>query len=63
MKLSRILSNRNDISRRQANFLIASGRVAVNDVTCRDAAAEVDRFSCVRMDGDIIQEAEACHYL
>lgn len=63
MKLSRILSNRNGVSRRNANFLIASGRVTVNGVTCRDPAAEVDRFSCVRMDGDIIQEAETSHYL
>ncbi|MCD1647784.1 pseudouridine synthase [Marinobacter adhaerens] len=63
MKLSRILSNQNGVSRRNANFLIASGRVAVNDVICRDPAAEVDRFSWVRMDGEIIQEAGACHYL
>lgn len=63
MKLSRILSNRNGVSRRYANFLIASGRVAVNGVTCRDPATEVDRFSSVRIDGDIIQEAETCHYL
>lgn len=63
MKLSRILSNRNGVSRRHANFLIASGRVAVNDVTCRDPAAEVDRFSSVRIDGEIIREAAPCHYL
>lgn len=63
MKLSRILSNRNGVSRRHANFLIASGRVAVNGVTCRDPAAEVDRFSSVRMDEEIIQEAASCHYL
>lgn len=63
MKLSRILSNRNGVSRRQANFLIASGRVAVNNVTCRDSAAEVDRFSSVQVDGKPLQAAEPCHYL
>ncbi len=63
MKLSRILSNLNGVSRRQANFLIASGRVAVNNVTCRDSAAEVDRFSSVQVDGKPLQVAEPCHYL
>lgn len=63
MKLSRILSNQNNTSRRQANFMIASGRVAVNGVTCRDPAAEVDRFASVRIDDKIIQEADPCHYL
>ncbi|WP_372996494.1 pseudouridine synthase [Marinobacter sp.] len=63
MKLSRILSNRNNISRRQANFMIASGRVVVNNATCRDPAADVDRFSNVVLDGEILQQAEPCHYL
>ena len=63
MKLSRILSNRNGVSRRQANFLIASGRVAVNGVTCRNPATEVDRFSSVHVDNKILQTAEPCHYL
>ncbi|KMQ75855.1 pseudouridine synthase [Marinobacter subterrani] len=63
MKLSRIISNRNDISRKQANWLIASGRVAVNDVTCREPAAEVNRFSSVTLNGQTLQAGEPCHYL
>ncbi|SNC66143.1 16S rRNA pseudouridine516 synthase [Marinobacter sp. es.048] len=63
MKLSRILSNRNGVSRRQANLLIASGHVAVNDAICREPAIEVDRFSSVRVDGAIIQTGEHRLYL
>jgi 16S rRNA pseudouridine516 synthase len=63
MKLSRILSNRNGVSRRQANFLIASGRVTVNNRACREPAAEVDRFSSVLVDGETLQAAAPCHYL
>ena len=63
MKLSRILSNQNGVSRRQARLLIASGRVTVNDVACGDPAAELDRFSSVKVDGEIVQKAEPGHYL
>ena len=63
MKLSRILSNRNDISRRQANLLIASGRVRVNGNACSEPAMEVDRFSSVKLDSGIIQEAVQRHHL
>lgn len=63
MKLSRILSNLNGVSRRQANFLIASGSVVVNGVVCREPAAEVDRFSSVRVDNEIIQAGEHQLYL
>ncbi|WP_341582453.1 16S rRNA pseudouridine(516) synthase [Marinobacter metalliresistant] len=63
MKLSRILSNRNGISRSQANFLIASGRVTVNGAPCREPASEVDRFAQVQVDGEIIQAGEPARYL
>lgn len=63
MKLSRILSNQNGISRKQANALIATGRVSVNDQICRTPAQEVDRFSTVSVDGEVIQSGESEHYL
>jgi 16S rRNA pseudouridine516 synthase len=63
MKLSRILSNQNGISRKQANAVIAVGRVRVNDRVCRTPAQEVDRFSTVRLDDEVIQAGEAEHYL
>lgn len=63
MKLSRILSNQNGVSRKQANALIAGGTVMVDGVVCREAAREVDRFSTVTSQGSIIQAGEPAHYL
>ncbi|MFN2361557.1 MAG: 16S rRNA pseudouridine(516) synthase [Marinobacter sp.] len=63
MKLSRILSNQNDVSRKQANALIAAAAVTVDGVTCREAAREVDRFSTVTCDSRVIQPSEQACYL
>jgi len=63
MKLSRILSNQNGVSRKQANALIAAGVVAIDDVVCREAAREVDRFSTVTNRGAVVQQGEPAHYL
>ncbi|KAA1176173.1 pseudouridine synthase [Marinobacter salinexigens] len=63
MKLSRILSNCNGISRKQANALIAAGRVTVDGATCRDAALDVIKFAKVQLDDRIIQSGETAHYL
>ncbi|WP_203300037.1 pseudouridine synthase [Marinobacter sediminum] len=63
MKLSRILSNQDGISRKRANALIAAGRVTVDGTPCRSSAREVDRFSSVALDGEIIQAADTPHYL
>ncbi|KPP99990.1 16S rRNA pseudouridine(516) synthase [Marinobacter sp. HL-58] len=63
MKLSRILSNQNGVSRKQANALIASAAVTVDGETCREAAREVDRFSTVTCGGRVIQPGEQACYL
>ncbi|MDK8463586.1 pseudouridine synthase [Marinobacter sp. SS13-12] len=63
MKLSRILSNQNGVSRKQANALIAAGAVTINGVACREAAREVDRFSTVTCRGKVIQPGEPACYL
>ncbi|MBW7470725.1 pseudouridine synthase [Marinobacter sp. F4218] len=63
MKLSRILSNRDGVSRKRANALIAAGRVTVNGTPCRVPARDVDRFSTVRVDEAIIQPGDTAHYL
>lgn len=63
MKLSRILSNQNGVSRKQANALIAAGAVTVNGVACREPAREVDRFATVASRGGVIQVGEQSHYL
>ncbi|WP_372927064.1 pseudouridine synthase, partial [Marinobacter sp.] len=61
--LSRILSNQNGISRKQANALIAAGAVTIDGATCLGAAREVDRFATVASHGRIIQQGEQAHYL
>ncbi|WP_323754234.1 pseudouridine synthase [Marinobacter sp.] len=63
MKLSRIVSNQNGVSRKRANALIATGRVAVNGQVCRDAQHEVSEFCTVGVDGKAIQQARPSRYL
>ena len=63
MKLSRILSNQNGVSRKQANALIAAGTVTVGGCICRETAWEVDRFSTVACNGRVIQHGDQAHYL
>ncbi len=62
MKLSRILSNRNGISRQQANALIAAGRVTVDGNRCHEAGRDVSRFSRVLVDNEPFQTGETAHY-
>ncbi len=61
MKLSRILSNQNGVSRKQANALIAAGRVTVNDTVCTEASMDTDRFATVAVDGSIVQHGTEAH--
>ncbi|AZT84774.1 rRNA pseudouridine synthase [Marinobacter sp. NP-4(2019)] len=63
MKLSRILSNQNGVSRKQANALIAAGRVTINGKVCTQASVDVDRFATVAVDDSIIQQGTEARYL
>ncbi len=63
MKLSRILSNQNGVSRQQANRTIASGQVRVDGQLCTEAAREVTRFQSVVVGGKVLQQAASAHYL
>lgn len=63
MKLSRIISNQNGVSRKQTNGLIAAGEVAIDGVPCRDPAREVTAFEQVTQSGGIIQQGITAHYL
>ncbi|MFC4261162.1 pseudouridine synthase [Marinobacter lacisalsi] len=63
MKLSRILSNQNGISRKQANLTIASGQVRVDGQICTEAARDISRFQSVMVGIKVIQQAEPAHYL
>lgn len=63
MKLSRILSNQNGVSRQRANALIAGRRTTINDRVCIDAARDVSRFDTVKVDGRMIQAGASAIYL
>lgn len=63
MKLSRILSNQNGVSRKQANALIAAAAVTVDGAVCREPAHEVGRFSTVACGDSVIQRGESPCYL
>jgi 16S rRNA pseudouridine516 synthase len=63
MKLSRIVSNQNGVSRRQANQLLAAGRIRVDDSVCLDGQQEITRFQQVCIDDTVIQQAAPAYYL
>ncbi|WP_372965393.1 pseudouridine synthase [Marinobacter sp.] len=63
MKLSRIISNQNGISRQRANALIATGHVKVNGRICREPRHEVSQFCTVAIDEETIRTACPAHYL
>ncbi|WP_339802432.1 pseudouridine synthase [uncultured Marinobacter sp.] len=63
MKLSRILSNQNNVSRQHANAVIAAGRVLVDNQICRDAGLEISRFQSVVVDQQVLQAGVKAHYL
>ena len=63
MKLSRIVSNQPDISRKKANWLIATGQVHVNDLICRMADTDVNEFSVVSVNGKMVQQGHCARYI
>jgi 16S rRNA pseudouridine516 synthase len=63
MRLSRIVSSQNGVSRRQANQLLAAGRIRVDDAVCLDGQQEVSRFQQVCIDDTVIQQAAPAYYL
>jgi 16S rRNA pseudouridine516 synthase len=63
MKLSRMVSNQNGVSRKRANALIATGRVSVNGRVCRNPQHDVSEFCAVIVDGDVIQQGRPSRYL
>ncbi|MGC8120249.1 pseudouridine synthase [Marinobacter sp. VGCF2001] len=63
MKLSRILSNQNGVSRRHARHLLAAGEVQVDGTTCHDGSREVSRFQQVCVGSTIVQQAAPAYYL
>lgn len=63
MKLSRIISNQNGVSRKQANALIARGDIAIDGLACRNPARDVSIFEQVTQADRIVQRGSVAHYL
>jgi 16S rRNA pseudouridine516 synthase len=62
MRLDRFLSNLPQLNRQSARELLASGRIHVDGLICRDGLCEVSQFSCIAMDGELLQTGKAARY-
>ncbi len=63
MRLDRLLSNQNGISRQTARELLRQGRVRVDDQICHDGLRAISPFMQVCLDEDCLQAAKPGHYL
>ena len=63
MKLSRIISNQPSISRKKANWMIATGQVWVNNQPCCVADTEVDGFTTVSINDTVVQPGACARYV
>ena len=63
VKLDRLLAKHGSMGRKAAHHCIASGRVVVNGVCITDNQYEVDRFTAVSLDEEVIQQPERALYL
>ncbi|SDU38580.1 pseudouridine synthase [Halopseudomonas salegens] len=63
MRLDRLLSNQNGISRQTARDLLHQGRVRVDDQICRDGLKAISSFMQVTLDHDCLQVAKPGYYL
>lgn len=61
-RLDRFLSQRLGQSRREVQYLLAAGRVQVNDAVTRDGQRRVGPFSRVQLDAELLQ-ADQARYL
>jgi len=62
MRLDRFICKHSAYGHQQAKRLVASGRVAVNGEIVTDLRAQIDRFMCVELNGQRLQQQQA-HYL
>ncbi|TVP88126.1 MAG: pseudouridine synthase [Pseudomonadaceae bacterium] len=63
MRLDRLLSNQNGISRQTARELLRQGRVRVDNQVCHDGLHEITRFMQVTLDQHCLQAAQPAYYL
>ncbi|ARU87502.1 pseudouridine synthase [Pseudomonas sp. M30-35] len=62
MRLDRILSNLPSLNRQTVRQLIASGRVQVNGVCCRDSRCDITVFDRVELDEQVVQTGKPVRY-
>lgn len=58
MKLDRLLAKHDAMGRKQARARIAAGRVRVSGIVTRQIDLEVDRFTAVTLDGELVRLPE-----
>ncbi|MBE2285445.1 MAG: pseudouridine synthase [Prosthecobacter sp.] len=63
MKLDRLIARHEAMGRQSAHLAIASGRVRVEGTVVTDSHHPIDRFTCVALDGAVIQQPERALYL
>lgn len=63
MKLDRLLAKHRSLGRTQAHRALAARRVKVNGCLCMNGQVEVDRFTLVELDGEVIQQPARAVYL
>ncbi|WP_417661389.1 pseudouridine synthase [Pseudomonas sp.] len=62
MRLDRILSNLPNLNRQNVRQFIASGRVQVDGVCCRDSRCEITVFNRVELDEQVVQAGKPTRY-
>ena len=63
MKLDRVVAKHQSMGRSTAHRLIAAGRVRINGIVSVNNQYEIDRFTRVEIDHEVIQAAERSLYL
>ena len=62
MRLDRFLANLPQFSRQDANLLISAGRVQVDQQVSRDSRQEINEFSRIVLDHDVLQAGKPARY-
>lgn len=62
MRLDRFICKHSEYGHQEAKRLVACGQVRVNGLVITDLRAEIDRFMCVELKGQRLQQQQA-HYL
>ncbi len=62
-RLDRFISQQCQIPRKQVRLLLAKGRVSVDGLVVRDADWQIDQFSVVMLDGEVLRQEQAIYLM